>query len=101
MTHDDINLAALRADYMRPYRDLTLQIYNSYLDRYLSWCADQNIDPLRVTRRALEAGATLRKVQDLARHADPKTTMNYHRNRTNLDDHAVHSLVAFLAPNDE
>lgn len=47
---------------------------------------------------ALESGASLRKVQDLARHADPKTTMSYDRNRTNLDDHAVHSLVAFISP---
>jgi integrase/recombinase XerD len=46
---------------------------------------------------ALEAGASLRKVQDLARHSDPRTTMHYDRNRTSLDDHAVHSLVAFLA----
>jgi integrase/recombinase XerD len=47
---------------------------------------------------ALESGASVRKVQDLARHAEPRTTMRYDRNRTNLDDHAVHSLVAFLAP---
>lgn len=46
----------------------------------------------------LEAGAPLRKVMDLARHTEPRTTMRYDRNRTNLDDHAVHTLVAFLAP---
>ncbi|MSW69092.1 MAG: tyrosine-type recombinase/integrase [Actinobacteria bacterium] len=46
----------------------------------------------------LEAGASRRKVQDLARHSDPRTTMHYDRNRTSLDDHAVHSPVAFLAP---
>ncbi|WP_407938429.1 tyrosine-type recombinase/integrase [Nocardioides scoriae] len=46
---------------------------------------------------ALESGASLRKVQDLARHAEPRTTMQYDRNRSNLDDHAVHSLVAFLS----
>ncbi|MET3963095.1 integrase/recombinase XerD [Marmoricola sp. OAE513] len=49
---------------------------------------------------ALESGASIRKVQDLARHAEPRTTMRYDRNRTNLDDHAVHSLVAFIAPPD-
>jgi integrase/recombinase XerD len=49
---------------------------------------------------ALESGASIRKVQDLARHAEPRTTMRYDRNRTNLDDHAVHSLVAFIAPDD-
>jgi integrase/recombinase XerD len=47
---------------------------------------------------ALESGASIRKVQDLARHAEPRTTMRYDRNRANLDDHAVHSLVAFIAP---
>ncbi len=50
---------------------------------------------------ALESGASIRKVQDLARHAEPRTTMRYDRNRTNLDDHAVHSLVAFIAPADD
>ncbi len=47
---------------------------------------------------ALESGASIRKVQDLARHAEPRTTMRYDRNRANLDEHAVHSLVAFIAP---
>lgn len=46
---------------------------------------------------ALESGASLRKVQDLARHSDPRTTMHYDRNRTSPDDHAVHPLVAFLS----
>lgn len=46
---------------------------------------------------ALESGASLRKVMNLARHTEPRTTMRYDRNRTNLYDHAVHSLVAFLA----
>jgi hypothetical protein len=27
--------------------------------------------------------------------------MRYDRNRTNLDDHAVHSLVPYLTPQDE
>lgn len=47
---------------------------------------------------ALEAGASLRKVMDLARHSEPRTTMRYDRNRTQLDDHAVHALVSFIAP---
>ncbi|MEV7428335.1 tyrosine-type recombinase/integrase [Nocardioides sp. NPDC092400] len=47
---------------------------------------------------ALESGASLRKVQDLARHAEPRTTMRYDRNRLSLDDHAVHAVVAFISP---
>ena len=47
---------------------------------------------------ALEAGASLRKVMDLARHSEPRTTMRYDRNRTQLDDHAVHALVSFIVP---
>ncbi|MFC7489447.1 MULTISPECIES: tyrosine-type recombinase/integrase [unclassified Knoellia] len=50
---------------------------------------------------ALESGASIRKVQDLARHTEPRTTMRYDRNRTSLDDHAIHSLVAYLAPTHE
>ena len=34
---------------------------------------------------SLNAGAHLRDVQDFARHADPKTTMRYDRNRHSLD----------------
>jgi integrase/recombinase XerD len=37
---------------------------------------------------ALDGGATVRQVQAAARHADPKTTIRYDRNRRNLDDHA-------------
>lgn len=44
------------------------------------------------------SGASIRKAQNLTRDAEPRTTMREDRNRTNLDDHAVHSLVAFIAP---
>ena len=27
--------------------------------------------------------------------------MKYDRNRTNLDDHAIHSLVSYLTPSDQ
>ncbi len=38
---------------------------------------------------ALKGGATLTKVQEAARHADPKTTMRYAHDQNSLDDNAV------------
>ncbi|MDF1704997.1 MAG: tyrosine-type recombinase/integrase [Aeromicrobium sp.] len=46
---------------------------------------------------ALDAGVPLRDVQIAARHADPRLTARYDRNRHNLDRHAVHTLSAYLA----
>ena len=45
---------------------------------------------------ALDEGASLRDVQDGARHADPRTTRRYDRNRMNLDRHPTHLLGAVL-----
>ena len=50
---------------------------------------------------ALDSGAPIARVQELARHANAQTTMGYDRNRTNLDDHAIHSLMSYLTPPDE
>lgn len=41
---------------------------------------------------ALDDGASLRDVQDAARHADPRTTRRYDRNRNNLERHPTHRL---------
>jgi integrase/recombinase XerD len=38
---------------------------------------------------AIDNGASLVKVQAAARHADPKTTIRYFRNKHNLDDNAI------------
>jgi site-specific recombinase XerD len=38
---------------------------------------------------ALKGGAALTKVQETARHADPKTTMRYAHDQNSLDDNAV------------
>lgn len=57
--------------------------------------------PASCLTNALDSGASLAKVQHLARHAQPQTTMRYDRNRTNLYDHAIHSLVSYLTPRDE
>lgn len=54
---------------------------------------------LRVTAvtMALDAGASLRDVQDLARHTDPKTTRRYDRDRGALDRHVSYLLASVLA----
>ena len=44
----------------------------------------------------LDAGVDLRDVQ-IARHADPRTTMRYDRARTNLDRHPNYILAAYMA----
>ncbi len=46
---------------------------------------------------ALNSGAHLRDVQDFARHADPKTTMRYDRNRHSLDHHATYAIAQYIA----
>lgn len=46
---------------------------------------------------ALDAGVSLRDVQDLARHADPRVTRRYDRNRGALDRHASYALAGVLA----
>jgi len=46
---------------------------------------------------ALDAGVSLRDVQDAARHADPRTTRRYDGARHALDRHATYTLAAFVA----
>lgn len=46
---------------------------------------------------ALDAGVSLRDVQDFARHADPRTTRRYDRGRDNLDRNAAHALATYFA----
>jgi integrase len=47
---------------------------------------------------ALDAGETLRDVQDAARHADPRTTRRYDDNRNNLARHPTHRMLTVLEP---
>ena len=46
---------------------------------------------------ALDAGVSLRDVQDAAGHADPRTTRRYDRARHNLDRAATYTVAAYLA----
>ena len=45
----------------------------------------------------LDAGVDLRDVQIAARHADPRTTMRYDRDRKNLDRRPNYILAAYMA----
>jgi site-specific recombinase XerD len=47
---------------------------------------------------SLDEGASLRDVQDAARHADPRTTRRYDKNRTSLNRHPSHRLLGALEP---
>ena len=46
---------------------------------------------------ALDAGVSLRDVQDAAGHADPRTTRRYDRARHSLDRHATYALAAYVS----
>ena len=46
---------------------------------------------------ALDAGCTLRDVQEGASHSDPRTTSRYDRHRVSLDRHVAYQLAAFVA----
>lgn len=45
----------------------------------------------------LDAGASLRDVQIMARHADPRTTTRYDRHRRNLDRSCTYLLSSYIA----
>jgi site-specific recombinase XerD len=44
----------------------------------------------------LDAGVSLRDMQDFARHADPKTTRRYDRSRHALNRHATYAITHYL-----
>jgi len=47
---------------------------------------------------ALDGGQSLRAVQQMLGHRDPRTTNRYDRTRTNLDNSAVHTVASLLRP---
>ena len=55
------------------------------------------LESMPVERAMLDAGASLRDVQIVARHAGPKTTMRYDRARKNLDRHPNYIPAAYMA----
>ena len=50
---------------------------------------------------SLEAGVPLERVQDSARHSDPRTTQRYNRARGLLDHHAAYTLATYIAHPEE
>jgi len=46
---------------------------------------------------SLDAGASLRDVQDYAGHKDPRTTRRYDHSRDSLDRNAAYTVAAYLA----
>lgn len=46
---------------------------------------------------ALNAGVSLRDVQEFARHADPRTTIGYDRARHSLDRHASYAVMQYIS----
>jgi integrase len=44
----------------------------------------------------LDAGVSLRDLQDFSRHADPKTTRRYDRSRHALNRHATYIIARYL-----
>jgi integrase len=44
---------------------------------------------------ALDSGASLRRVQSFARHADPRMTTKYDRGAASLDDHAAYVVAGW------
>lgn len=62
---------------------------------------DKRISPHSVRHgaitAALDAGCSLRDVQDLARHADPRQTRRYDRARGALDRNPTYIVATYLA----
>ncbi len=75
------------------YRMVTRIAKASGVPRHIS---PHSLRPAAITN-ALDAGVPLRDAQNLARHADPRTTEHYDRARGNLDRHGVHFLTAYVA----
>ena len=62
---------------------------------------DKHVTPHGLRHSAItigvDAGVSLRDMQDFARHADPKTTRRYDRSRHALNRHATYAITHYLA----
>jgi integrase/recombinase XerD len=62
---------------------------------------DGNVSPHSLRHSAvtiaLDAGVPLHRVQDMARHADPRTTRRYDQARGALDGHAAYAIASYLS----
>ena len=63
--------------------------------------AGRHADPFSMVGKplptSLDAGASLRDVQDYAGHKDPRTTRRYDHSRDSLDRNAAYTVAAYLA----
>ena len=63
--------------------------------------AGRHADPFSMVGKplptSLDAGVSLRDVQDYAGHKDPRTTRRYDHSRDSLDRNAAYTVAAYLA----
>jgi integrase len=100
------------AGFLAGYTGLTREACALDLRQDAGWCAQHHVCLFQGRRAkpvgphtlrhafitaALDAGVSLRDVQDAASHADPRTTMRYDRARGSLDRHATYIVAAYIA----
>jgi hypothetical protein len=89
----------------RPVLDSTSQPYGELIVDLRSYSSASKGNKLASSRPAarvrdalsLDAGVSLRDVQDAAGHADPRTTRRYDRARYNLDRHPTYALAGLIS----
>jgi integrase/recombinase XerD len=89
----------LARDRRRPLSELSLRtlVRNMGVAAGISVRVHPHLLRVSCIINALDSGASLRKVQDLARHGQVVSTMRYDHDRRSHDAHAVHTLMAYLS----